>query len=260
MQIKRVLIIQVKKILSGLSGFGRLFRVIVQESNSLISVLVLFLIVLLIGSVAIYFAERNTQPEAFANLPTAVWTVVTLIITGYGDQIPVTALGRVLTGGMMLTWMAVFGLWTGILATAFNSEVKRENFLRVWDTVSKVPFFAEQSPKFIADVTQILRVLELPAHTNIFHKGQKADCMYFIASGEVEVDLIDHKVRLDRGKFFGEMALLSNTPRGADVSTTKHTKLLSLDIVDFRLLLAENPELAEAIDKEATRRLEENKG
>jgi hypothetical protein len=33
----------------------------------------------------------------------------------------------------------VFGLWTGILATGFAAETRRDNFLKTWETVSKVP-------------------------------------------------------------------------------------------------------------------------
>ena len=247
---------QIKKIFS---GFKKLRRVIVLESGPLLSVLVLFLIVLLLGSIAIYFSERNVQPDTYDSLPSVMWwSVVTLTTTGYGDKLPITPIGRLIAGVMMVCGLGVFGLWTGILATGFASEFKRENFLKTWDTVSKVPFFTELSPKLIADVTQILRVIDLPARTIIFRKGQKADCMYFIASGEVEVELPANNVRLGEGAFFGEMALLDNQPRGANISTTMYSQLLVLDVVDFRLLLADNPELAQTIHEEARRRTQEN--
>ena len=55
------------------------------------------------------------------------------------------------------------------------------------------------------------------------------------------------------------MALLGNTLRGANVTTTRLSKLLVLDLVDFRLLMARHPDLAETIDAEAKRRTLENK-
>jgi voltage-gated potassium channel len=54
------------------------------------------------------------------------------------------------------------------------------------------------------------------------------------------------------------MALLGNSVRGANVTTTKVTRLLVLDLVDFRVLMARHPELAETIDAEARRRAQEN--
>jgi len=101
--------------------------------------------------------------------------------------------------------------------------------------------------------------MDLPARTMIIRKGQVGDCMYFIAAGEVEVDLPGKKVRLGDGAFFGEMALLGNNLRSANITTTQVSKLLVLDLVDFRLLMARHPELAETIDEEAKRRAQENR-
>jgi len=55
------------------------------------------------------------------------------------------------------------------------------------------------------------------------------------------------------------MALLGNNTRNANITTTKLSKLLVLDLVDFRLLMARHPDLAETIDAEAKRRALENK-
>ncbi len=105
----------------------------------------------------------------------------------------------------------------------------------------------------------MLRTMDLPPRTTIIRKGQSGDCMYFIAAGEVEVDLPGKKVRLNEGAFFGEMALLGNHLRSANIATTRLSKLLVLDLVDFRLLMARHPDLAETIDAEAKRRALENK-
>src|SRR5205085_2593692 len=151
---------------------------------------------------------------------------------------------------ILISGLGVFGLWTGILATGFAAETRRDNFLKTWETVSKVPFFATLGPAAIADVTHMLRTMDLPARTMIIRKGQQGDCMYFIAAGEAEVELPGKKVALGEGAFFGEMALLGNNVRGANVTTTKVTRLLVLDLVDFRLLMARHPDLAETIDAE----------
>ena len=79
--------------------------------------------------------------------------------------------------------------------------------------------------------------------------------MYFIAAGEVEVDVMPTPVRLGEGAFFGELALLGDMTRTANVSTTKASTLLVLDLADFRTLMAHHSELARAIDAEAKRRL-----
>jgi voltage-gated potassium channel len=238
----------------------QLRRVLVQESGPLFSVLVIFLMVLFLGSTTVYFFERDVQPATFGNVPAALWwAVVTLTTTGYGDVVPITLPGRMVAALVMISGLGVFGLWTGILATGFAAETRRDNFLKTWESVSKVPFFATLGPAAIADVTHMLRTIDLPPRTTIIRKGQTGDCMYFIASGEVEVDLPGKKVRLVEGAFFGEMALLGSSLRSANITTTRLSKLLVLDLVDFRLLMARHPDLAETIDAEAKRRELENK-
>jgi voltage-gated potassium channel len=230
------------------------------ESGPLASVLVIFLTVLFLGSVAVHFFERDVQPATFGTVPAALWwAVVTLTTTGYGDVVPVTLPGRIVAALVMISGLGVFGLWTGILATGFAAETRRDNFLKTWESVTKVPFFANLGPAAIADVTQMLRTIDLPPRTTIIRKGQQGDCMYFIASGEVEVDLPGKKVRLGAGAFFGEMALLGNNLRSANITTTRVSKLLVLDLVDFRVLMARHPDLSETIDAEAKRRELENK-
>ena len=208
----------------------------------------------------LYAVEHEVQPEKFGTIPHAMWwAVVTLGTVGYGDVVPITPLGRMVAALVMISGLGVFGLWTGILATGFAAETRRDNFLKTWETVSKVPFFASLGPAAIADVTNMLRTMDLPARTMIIRKGQQGDCMYFIAAGEAEVELPGKRIALGEGAFFGEMALLGNSVRGANVTTTKVTRLLVLDLVDFRLLMARHPDLAETIDAEARRRAQENK-
>lgn len=247
------------KVVPGIPGLRQLRRVLVVESGPLLSVLLIFLLILFLGSVAVYYLERDVQPQTFGSIPSALWwAVATLTTTGYGDVVPVTPLGRMVAAMVMISGLGVFGLWTGILATGFAAETRRDNFLKTWESVSNVPFFAALGPAAIADVTHMLRTMDLPARTMIIRKGQQGDCMYFIASGGVEVDLPGKKVQLGEGAFFGEMALLGNNVRGANVTTTQVSRLLVLDLVDFRVLMARHPDLAETIDAEARRRALEN--
>ena len=250
----------VLKVVPGIPGLRQLRRVLVLESGPLLSVLVIFLMVLFLSSVAVHFLERDAQPVAFGSVPATLWwAVVTLTTVGYGDVVPITPLGRLVAAFVMICGLGVFGLWTGILATGFAAETRRDNFLKTWESVSKVPFFAALGPSAIADVTQMLRTMDLPARTMIIRKGKAGDCMYFIADGEVEVDLPGKKVTLGEGAFFGEMALLGSNLRSANITTTRVSKLLVLDLVDFRMLMARHPDLAETIDAEARRRELENK-
>ncbi|HET7492814.1 MAG TPA: cyclic nucleotide-gated ion channel [Bradyrhizobium sp.] len=240
-------------------GFAQLHRVFVVEAKALASVFALFLIVLFLSSAAMFLIERHAQPTAFNSMPQALWwAVVTLTTTGYGDKVPITDLGRLLGGIVMICGIATFGLSTGILATGFAAETRRRNFIRTWDLVSKVPFFQSLDPAAITEITHLLRLLEVPERTAIIRRGKIGDCMYFIAAGEVQVDVKPSPVRLGPGAFFGELALLGDSVRSANVTTTMPATLLILDLADFRTFTANHPDLKRAIDAEAERRMNQN--
>jgi voltage-gated potassium channel len=249
------------KLAPEMSGLQQLRRVMVREAGPLLSVLAIFLLVLFVASTIVHVLERDEQPEAFGSVPATLWwAVATLTTTGYGDVVPHTALGRIVAAVVMICGLFIFGLWTGILATGFAAENRRHNFIKTWEYVSKVPFFSQLAPAAITDVTQMLRRLDLPPGITIIRRGAIGDCMYFIASGEVEVELPDKRIRLGEGAFFGELALLGDSIRTASVVTKQVSTLLVLDLVEFRLLMARHPELSKAIDAEATRRKLENEG
>lgn len=237
-------------------ALASLRQVISDFRHALLSVLLGFSIVLLLSASLAYVLERAAQPEVFGSIPAALWwAIVTLTTTGYGDVIPMTPLGRVLAGIVMVSGIILFALWAGILATGFAEETRRREFLRTWDLVARVPFFHNIGAIVIADVARLLRPREFPAGAVIVRRGQPGDCMYFVASGEVEVQLQPGSVILGPGGFFGEMALLTGDPRNATIVARRPSTLLTLDILDFRELLARQPGLAQIIHEEADRRL-----
>ena len=236
----------------GLSLLGRIVRL---EARPLASVFIIFLIVLLLSSVALYSLERASQPEQFGSLPSSLWwAVTTLTTTGYGDAVPHTFFGRLIAGIVMICGLGVFGLWTGILATGFATEHRRREFIRNWDLVTSVPFLRNLDAPSIIELTRMLRRLDVAERSIVVRRGRPGDCMYFIASGEVEVKLDPNPIRLGVGSFFGEIALLQGGPRTATVVTTMPSTFLILEVTDFRAFTAQHPELARDVALEAARR------
>lgn len=127
------------------------------------------------------------------------------------------------------------------------------------EAIAKVPFFATLDVAAIADVARTLRRIDVPRHSMLIRKGDVGDCMYFIVDGEVEIELPGNKrVHLGTGAFFGEMALVDDRPRSANVFTTRTSTLLVLDLANFRVLMARHPNLAAIVNAEAKRRAEQN--
>jgi voltage-gated potassium channel len=236
-------------------GLAMLGRVVVNQNTSLISVLTVFVIVLLLSATLVYVLERHIQPEAFHSIPAAMWwAIVTLTTTGYGDVTPQTVGGRMVAGVVMISGIAVFAMWAGILANGFSVELRRRDFLRTWDLCSRVPLFRDGGVELIADVVHLLRIDDARAGEVLIRRGQAGDCMYFIVSGRVRVERRPDPVELGPGEFFGEMSLLSGHPRNATVTVVETAELLILDIADFRDLAGKRPALVRMISDIANRR------
>jgi CPA1 family monovalent cation:H+ antiporter len=124
--------------------------------------------------------------------------------------------------------------------------------------VAQVPIFAGLSSGQFDGLSRLLRPLFVVPGERIIRRGAVGDAIYFIASGAVEVAVPGGKVRLGRGDFVGEMALLSGRPRQSDVHAIGYCSLLRLDVRDFERFLDENPDLRGLIESVATRREAEN--
>jgi CPA1 family monovalent cation:H+ antiporter len=108
-------------------------------------------------------------------------------------------------------------------------------------------------------VRRLLRPRFTVPNERIIRKGDRADAVYFIASGTAEVVLPRERVQLGTGDFFGEMALLTRQPRQADVVALTYCRLLLLRKTDFERFMAENPDARAQIDRVAYARQTMNK-
>ena len=63
--------------------------------------------------------------------------------------------GRVLAGVTMLSGIAIFALWAGILATGFYQEVRRQDFVRNWQLVATVPLFQKLGPAVLVEIVRV---------------------------------------------------------------------------------------------------------
>jgi CPA1 family monovalent cation:H+ antiporter len=126
--------------------------------------------------------------------------------------------------------------------------------------IERVPIFASLDRAAVIELSKRLRaVVALPGEMIIRTRGP-SDSMYFIAAGEVKVQGRGFQVVLKEGDFFGEMGLLSDRPRNADVIADGYCHLLVLYRKDFLALLDKRPTVRAEIEAVAARRIAETEG
>ncbi len=99
----------------------------------------------------------------------------------------------------------------------------------------------------LQEFLNVVKVNRYPAQEHLCHEGALERTFYIIVDGEVEVtkSRAGTTVLLDRkreGSFFGEIALLKNKPRTADVVTSRETTVVELDLAAFREIISRSPE------------------
>ena len=92
------------------------------------------------------------------------------------------------------------------------------------------------------------RIVEFSEGEYIFERGDLGTEMYVIREGRVEIlnTRIDSQPMavLERGDFFGEMAILEGAPRTASARAAVDSKLVRIDEATFSRLLRNDPEVA----------------
>jgi len=96
----------------------------------------------------------------------------------------------------------------------------------------------------------------------IFHEGDQGEEMFIIHSGKVKIskrvgDVQKTLAILDKGEFFGEMAILNNKPRSATVEVIEEGHLLVIERKTFETMIRNNVEIALRMIKKMANRLQQ---
>ena len=225
-----------------------LLDVLYRERRALLGCLVITLGAALVTAALMHLAEGKVQPDKLGTIPDALWwSIVTIGTIGYGDVVPVTALGKLIATGTIFIGLIMVALPIGIIATAFSEQIHRRDFIVTWGMIARVPLFAELDATEISEIMELLRAQVAEAGQVIVRAGDPAHSMYFIAAGEVEVALKKQHLRLGAGQFFGEVAVLRRARRSATATALTRVNLLALDAQDLHALMQRDPRIAARI-------------
>ncbi len=129
--------------------------------------------------------------------------------------------------------------------------------------LQNIPLFAGLPEAQLDHIARMAVLRQVPRHKTIVFVGAKTDSLFVIVSGSAKVLNRDAEGRevilsmLEAGECFGEMGLIDDSPRSADVVANEACDLLVISKADFTRALSENTELCLNIMKSLVLRLRE---
>ena len=133
-------------------------------------------------------------------------------------------------------------LWSNI----FKSRAGADGEQHIADILKRIPVFEDLSRRELAAVERILHKREYQEGEFIFHQGEPGVGMYIIHHGKVEIVHEPGKkvlAELGDGEFFGELALLDESPRSASAMAMVPSKILGFFQPDLFGLIERDPKL-----------------
>ncbi|MCC6749749.1 MAG: cyclic nucleotide-binding domain-containing protein [Deltaproteobacteria bacterium] len=119
--------------------------------------------------------------------------------------------------------------------------------------------FSELSPKDLAEVFPLMALRALPPGEVVIEQGADGTSFFVLVRGVVEVTRDGvHLAFLRSGAFFGEMALLSDSPRAARVVCHSPTLLFELDRQGVVTLAERSPGVAHVLASHTRERMVRN--
>lgn len=112
------------------------------------------------------------------------------------------------------------------------------------ELLRQVPLFAGCTKRELSRISTLADELTLPQGTTLITEGKIGHEFFVLVEGEVEIEARGRKLTsLEKGSFFGEMALISARPRNATVTATSRVRVLVVHEQAFRALLRDSPDI-----------------
>jgi CRP-like cAMP-binding protein len=117
------------------------------------------------------------------------------------------------------------------------------------DVLNRVEIFKGADELFLRESVRLMKPQVFLPGEYIIRQGEFADCMYFLASGEVCVLVNGNEVaKLGPGSPFGETALIDNQHRNASIVSSSYGTGYKLDKDDFNVLRTKYPEFDRKVE------------
>lgn len=128
--------------------------------------------------------------------------------------------------------------------------------MNVHEAIKKAPLFAQLSKNDVKSVCAALTERQIPAGTVILERGQPGVGFFVIASGTATVSVKGETIRsLGAGEHFGEVALIDDGPRMAEVTAETDMECYVLPAWQFRAFVKGHPDVAWALMQSLVKRI-----
>jgi CRP/FNR family transcriptional regulator, cyclic AMP receptor protein len=126
----------------------------------------------------------------------------------------------------------------------------------VQQAIQAAPLFAHVPKKDLKRVCAALTERQIPAGTVIIEQGQPGVGFFVIASGSATVSIRGNVIRsLKAGDHFGEIALIDDGPRMAEVTAETDMQCYALPAWQFRAFIKDHPDVAWALMQSLVQRI-----
>jgi CRP-like cAMP-binding protein len=131
--------------------------------------------------------------------------------------------------------------------------VRRDEKVRI---ISRIPLFEACSQAELARIATITTQLDVPDGEVLIREGETGDLFFVLVKGSAEVRKGRRRIAtLGAGDFAGEIALLTDAPRTATVTTTSPVTALRATRKGFSALLETSPRIQQKVLKALAGRL-----
>jgi voltage-gated potassium channel len=105
--------------------FNLLWSVFREEAPTIGALIFILTLTLTVSAALAYMIEGEEQPAVFSSIPAAMWWAIeTLTTVGYGDMVPVTAVGKILGGMVSIIGIGTLALFSGVLTVGFLDQLR----------------------------------------------------------------------------------------------------------------------------------------
>jgi CRP/FNR family cyclic AMP-dependent transcriptional regulator len=142
--------------------------------------------------------------------------------------------------------MKADGIWGNI----FRLERRKESLAEI---LQNIPLFNKLSPKELRILEKVVHIRAYSAGETVFVETEPGVGMYVVRWGRVNI-VLQHRsaspiilAELEPGDFFGEMALLGDTPRSATAVAAERVELIGFFHPDLMEIVSLHPQMGAKI-------------